>query len=288
MNTSVGMHDDPSVAHGVGQCYATYSDVEQKTWRNAMNALVEVLDARCAVPYKPALKACGLTRDHIPRQSEIDVAIGEFGWTSVMVDSFIPPPEFMYLQAKCTIPITRFVRAATQVGYTPIPDIIHEAAGHLPMLTEPNFRRFMQRFGEEGQALSFSELDLRVYESQKVLAEYASREAACQTTLDAMATELGALRDEQQRALTPACMVSRFHWWTVEYGLIGEDAKIFGAGLLSSSQEALATDATHRLRLSLDCLDYPYEISRMQPQLFVVDDWDHLNDQFDQLMRAIS
>ncbi|MGY0038172.1 hypothetical protein [Pedobacter sp. NJ-S-72] len=35
-------------------------------------------------------------------------------------------------------------------------------------------------------------------------------------------------------------LLSRLHWWTVEYGLIGSltDPKIYGAGLLSSIGES--------------------------------------------------
>ena len=60
----------------------------------------------------------------------------------------------MALQAQRVLPITRHVRAQSQLGFTPIPDIIHEAAGHLPMLVEPEYRRFLERFGEEGSDLS--------------------------------------------------------------------------------------------------------------------------------------
>ena len=37
-------------------------------------------------------------------------------------------------------------------------------------------------------------------------------------------------------------LLSRLHWWTVEYGLIGtlENPKIYGAGLLSSIGESVS------------------------------------------------
>ena len=106
--------------------------------------------------------------------------------------------------------------------------------------------------------------------------------------MDRLHDELETLRVQQKEALTPACLLSRFHWWTVEYGLIGQDAKLYGAGLLSSSTEALASDDTPKKRLSLDCLEYDYEISRMQPQLFVADDWSHLNDELTRVTRHIA
>lgn len=278
----------PVAQFSISQRYDRYSDSDHESWRCAMHALIHVLESRCAVPYASALRQCGLRTNRLPKLTEINQALSHFGWHSVMVDSFIPPPKFMELQAQRILPITRHVRTSSQLGYTPIPDIIHEAAGHLPMLVDPEYRRFLQRFGEEGKRLAYSELDERVYLAQKRFAEYAGLPFPDINRLDELRRELDSLRSQQKKALTPACLLSRFHWWTVEYGLVGQDAKLFGAGLLSSSTEALATDRTKRLRLSMDCLDFDYEISKMQPQLFVADDWTHLHDELSAVMRYVA
>ena len=288
MNLACETHLAPVAQFSVSQRYDRYSDSDQESWRCAMHALVHVLESRCAVPYTRSMRLCGLRSDRLPKMSEINQALSRFGWSTVMVDSFIPPPIFMSLQAQRILPITRQVRAHSQLGYTPIPDIIHEAAGHLPMLVEPEYRRFLQRFGNEGERLAYSKLDKRVYLAQKRYAEYAGLFDPDVATLNRMREELEDLRVQQKKALTPACLLSRFHWWTVEYGLVGKEAKLFGAGLLSSSTEALATDETPQLRLTLDCLDVDYEISKMQPQLFKADDWAHLNSQLTDVMRYIT
>src|SRR5690554_3014408 len=54
-----------------------------------------------------------------------------------------------------------------------------------------------------------------------------------------------------------AALLSRLHWWTVEYGLVGdvEDYKIFGAGLLSSiaeSQRCLDNEAVKKTPLTVN------------------------------------
>ena len=278
----------PVAQFSVSQRYDRYVDADHESWRCAMRALANVLESRCAVPYVKALRECGLSMLRLPKLSEINQALERFGWQTVMVDSFIPPPAFMALQAERILPITRFVRAHSQLGYTPIPDIIHEAAGHLPMLVDSDYRCFLQRFGEIGKNLKYSDLDEQVYLAQKRYAEYAGLHRNEISTLNSLRSELEDLRRRQKDALTPACLLSRFHWWTVEYGLVGEDAKLFGAGLLSSSTEALATDETPQRRLSLECLEFDYEISRMQPQLFVADDWSHLNDQLIRVLAHIS
>lgn len=287
MKSALDLSFDPLAQYGVAQRYDRYVAEDHETWQRALQSLVATLESRCAVPYAAALQACGLNSCRLPRLVEINQGIGRYGWNAVMVDSFIPPTVFMSFQASKTLPITRQVRAMNQLLYTPIPDIIHEAAGHLPMLVDSQYRAFMQRFGEIGEGMRFSTLDERVYTAQKDFAEYAAQEQADQATLSAMQVELESLRKTQAKALTPACLVSRFHWWTVEFGLIGPDALLYGAGLLSSAGEAISSDKTSKRRLSLDCLDFDYEISQMQPQLFVADDWAHLNDELERLQAHI-
>jgi phenylalanine-4-hydroxylase len=72
------------------------------------------------------------------------------------------------------------------------------------------------------------------------------------------------------------------YWWTAEYGLVGrlEAPKLYGAGLLSSIGEAehCLTDAVRKVPLSLACTTTGYDITRMQPQLFVARDFGHLNE----------
>src|SRR5438067_2531373 len=81
-------------------------------------------------------------------------------------------------------------------------------------------------------------------------------------------------------------LLSRLHWWTVEYGLIGtlENPKIYGAGLLSSigeSSTCMAADVK-KLWYTPETLNYPYDITKPQPQLFVTPNFQNLIDVLEQ------
>ena len=82
------------------------------------------------------------------------------------------------------------------------------------------------------------------------------------------------------RFVSESTRASRLYWWTAEYGLVGTPAapRLYGAGLLSSIGEAehCLTGAVEKLPLSAGCADVAYDITRMQPQLFVARDFDHL------------
>jgi phenylalanine-4-hydroxylase len=91
------------------------------------------------------------------------------------------------------------------------------------------------------------------------------------------------LKGLRERDDTPseAALLTRLHWWTVEYGLVGsmEDYKIFGAGLLSSlgeSQRCVDDLRVRKIPLTVNAVNTPYDITTEQPQLFVTKSCKHL------------
>ena len=74
--------------------------------------------------------------------------------------------------------------------------------------------------------------------------------------------------------------IRNLHWWTVEYGLIGtvKNPKIYGAGLLSSiaESESCLKPAVKKIPYNIDAVDIAFDITEMQPQLFVTPNYRHL------------
>src|SRR6185312_8469044 len=66
-------------------------------------------------------------------------------------------------------------------------------------------------------------------------------------------------------------LLSRLHWWTVEYGLIGtlENPKIYGAGLLSSIGESVSClePDVKKIPYSIEAAQTAFDITTKQPQL---------------------
>ena len=77
-------------------------------------------------------------------------------------------------------------------------------------------------------------------------------------------------------------LLSRLHWWTVEYGLIGplDKPKIYGAGLLSSIGESVSClePNVKKIPYSIDAENVPFDITTKQPQLFVTRDFQQLGE----------
>jgi len=94
------------------------------------------------------------------------------------------------------------------------------------------------------------------------------------------------------REASEATLASRLYWWTAEYGLVGPlDAPlIYGAGLLSSAGEAVHClgPEVERVPLTAACADEAFDITRMQPRLFVARDFEQLFEVLDQLESTLS
>lgn len=270
--------------YSISQEYQSYTAENHRTWQLATTELEQALVGHTAVDYRAAFKETGMSVDHVPSLKNINEALARFGWQAIVVEGFIPPDVFMTLQANKVLPITRSIRSESQLGYTPVPDILHEAAGHLPMLYHEEYRRFLQRLGEIGARVHLTELDMQLYEKQKALAEHEASDQVRPEQLELMRAEIrAAVALANSRPTSTARRIARFHWWTVEYGLIGPDHLIYGAGLLSSVHEVKRfRDAPH-VRLSVDCCEQSFDIDDVQPLYYVADSWQHLHEVLDAL-----
>src|SRR5260370_6884264 len=96
------------------------------------------------------------------------------------------------------------------------------------------------------------------------------------------ATKLVEHRQKTLGEPSEMALLSRLHWWTVEYGLIGtlENPKIYGAGLLSSIGESVSClePGVKKIPYAIDAMNTAFDITTRQPQLFVCRDFQHLKD----------
>jgi len=263
----------------VSQHYERYTSIDHAVWRYVMRQNYSYLKDVAYYPYIPGLKAAGLTIDRIPDLQEMNGALGKIGWGAVTVDGFIPPAAFMEFQAYRVLVIAADIRTLAHIEYTPAPDIIHESAGHAPIIADKDYHEYLSYFGSIGTKAMFSAQDFELYEAIRALSILKEQPNTDPTEIK-KAEELVLHRQENIGEPSEMALLSRLHWWTVEYGLIGtlDNPKIYGAGLLSSIGESfscLQPDVA-KLHYAIDAVDYPYDITKPQPQLFVTPDFQSL------------
>src|SRR6201982_3699026 len=265
----------------VDQRYEEYTPVDHAVWRFIMRQNIFFLKEYAHKIYFQGLLDTGISFERIPRIEEMNDILGRIGWGAVAVDGFIPPAAFMEFQAYKVLVIACDMRQIHHIEYTPAPDIVHEAAGHAPIIVDREYSEYLQRFGEVGAKAMSSKKDFELYQAIRHLSILKEQPDADQKEVDE-ATKLVEHRQKTLGEPSEMALLSRLHWWTVEYGLIGalEDPKIYGAGLLSSIGESVSClePAVKKIPYSIDAMNQPFDITTKQPQLFVCRDFQHLKD----------
>lgn len=290
MNSQNGIsYDNAAVAScpkhllqfAVDQRYDDYTPVDHAVWRFIMRQNIFFLKEYAHKVYFQGLLNTGISFERIPRIQEMNDILAKIGWGAVAVDGFIPPAAFMEFQAYKVLVIACDMRQIHHIEYTPAPDIVHEAAGHAPIIVDREYSEYLQRFGEVGAKAMSSKKDFELYQAIRHLSILKERPNADPKEVDE-ATKLVEHRQKTLREPSEMALLSRLHWWTVEYGLIGtlENPKIYGAGLLSSIGESVSCLelAVKKIPYSIDAQTYAFDITTKQPQLFVCRDFGHLKD----------
>lgn len=265
----------------VDQRYDDYTPVDHAVWRFIMRQNGFFLREYAHKVYFQGLLETGISFERIPRIDEMNEILGKIGWGAVAVDGFIPPAAFMEFQAYKVLVIACDMRQLNHIEYTPAPDIVHEAAGHAPIIVDREYSDYLQRFGEIGAKAMSSKKDFELYEAIRHLSILKELPDSAPEEVEAATKKV---EDRQQNLGEPSemALISRLHWWTVEYGLIGtlEQPKIYGAGLLSSIGESVSCLESHvkKLSYSIEAVETAFDITTKQPQLFVCRDFQHLRD----------
>lgn len=262
------------------QNYEEYTPINQAVWRYVMRKNVDYLSKVAHSSYLEGLQKTGISIENIPSMYGMNRILKEIGWAAVAVDGFIPPNAFMEFQAYNVLVIASDIRQLENIEYTPAPDIIHEGAGHAPIIANPEYAEYLRRFGEIGCKAISSAHDYEIYEAIRELSILEEAEGTPESELIRIRSKV---EDLQAKSTEPSemALIRNLHWWTVEYGLIGtvENPKIYGAGLLSSIGESewCMTDKVKKIPYSIEAAYQGFDITKPQPQLYVTKDFAELS-----------
>jgi phenylalanine-4-hydroxylase len=275
----------------VDQNYEKYTPIDQAVWRYVMRQNYSYLKNVAYYPYIKGLHRAGLSIEYIPDLQTMNDNLGKIGWGAVTVDGFIPPAAFMEYQAYRVLVIAADIRQINHIEYTPAPDIIHESAGHAPIIADTDYNNYLSYFGSIGAKAMFSAKDFELYEAIRKLSILKEAVNADEFAIARAEKELRYIIENMGEPSEMA-LLGRLHWWTVEYGLIGtlENPKIYGAGLLSSIGESASCMQRDVVKLwyNIDTINYAYDITKPQPQLFVTETFQNLIDVLEEFANTMA
>lgn len=273
------------------QDYEDYTPINQAVWRYVMRKNVDYLSKVAHNSYLEGLKKTGLEIENIPNMYGMNRILKEIGWAAVAVDGFIPPNAFMEFQAYNVLVIASDIRQLEHIEYTPAPDIIHEGAGHAPIIANPEYAEYLRRFGEIGCKAISSHKDYEMYEAIRLLSILKEAEGTPQQEIDAAEKAVEDLQNDMGE-MSEMSKIRNLHWWTVEYGLIGtlENPKIYGAGLLSSIGESAwcMTHEVAKIPYNISAAEQSFDITKPQPQLFVTPDFAYLSEVLEEFANTMA
>lgn len=250
----------------IEQAYDLYSPENHQSWNQLYRRIQPRWERYANDHFLKGIGALNLSPDRIPRLEAINQRLRPLtGFQAKAVSGYVPGFLFFDCLRRREFPTTITIRPPERMDYLPEPDIFHDVAGHVPMHTERAFADTLVRFGD-----------------------------CAHTAVEITASVRNA--GERARRLTNIIKaMSRFFWFTVEFGLMRGRQGIcaYGSGLLSSYgelQHAIESDEVQRYPVQLEWLiNQGAEIDHYQPLLFIVDSFDHLFDLVDRLeqwMRA--
>ncbi|MCG8329631.1 MAG: aromatic amino acid hydroxylase [Chitinophagales bacterium] len=273
------------------QNYEDYTPINQAVWRYVMRKNVDYLSKVAHKSYVEGLRKTGIEIEKIPSMYGMNRILKEIGWAAVAVDGFIPPNAFMEFQAHKVLVIASDIRQLENIEYTPAPDIVHEAAGHAPIIANPDYAEYLRRLGAIGAKAILSKYDVDLYEAVRKLSILKEAESTDEKEIEAAAKEVERL---QEMEVDPSEMaqIRNLQWWSVEYGLVGDmdDPKIYGAGLLSSIGESkwCMNEEVKKLPYSIQAAKQDFDITKPQPQLFTTPDFSYLMEVLEEFANTLS
>jgi phenylalanine-4-hydroxylase len=135
----------------IPQRWSDYTTAEHAIWNLLFRRQVRQLQDRVAPAFLKGVDALGLRPNGIPRFADLNERLEDLtGWSVVAVPGIVPEAIFFDHLAHRRFVAGRFIRTAAQLDYLQEPDVFHDVFGHVPLLANPAYAKYMQAYGEAG------------------------------------------------------------------------------------------------------------------------------------------
>ena len=133
------------------QDWAAYTAADHATWRTLYARQAALLPRHAAAAFREGLARLDFTTG-VPDFAAASIRLrAATGWSLVAVPGLLPDDAFFAHLAARRFPATRWIRRPEELDYIVEPDIFHDAFGHVPLLTQPDFARFLEAYGRLGE-----------------------------------------------------------------------------------------------------------------------------------------
>ncbi|WMW81452.1 phenylalanine 4-monooxygenase [Undibacterium cyanobacteriorum] len=155
-----GDYEHMDAHYVVQQDWDAYTEAEHELWRKLYQRQLALLPGRACQEFIDALEKMDAA-DGIPVFEKTSKELfAATGWTIVAVPGLIPELTFFDHLANRRFPVTVWLRKPEEFNYIVEPDVFHDFFGHVPLLFNPVFADYIQRYGQGGlKAMKLGGLD---------------------------------------------------------------------------------------------------------------------------------
>ncbi|HMN46962.1 MAG TPA: phenylalanine 4-monooxygenase [Povalibacter sp.] len=146
-----GDYSQARADYTIEQQWDRYTDEDHAIWQTLYARQIHMIERYAAPEFVAGTRTLNALPDRIPRIDDTNRILEPLsGWKIVAVPGLIPEEQFFAHLANRRFPVTVWIRKRCELDYLVEPDIFHDFFGHVPLLTNPPFARFMQAYGEAG------------------------------------------------------------------------------------------------------------------------------------------
>lgn len=155
-----GNYEHMDAHYVVQQDWAAYTEAEHELWRKLYQRQAALLPGRACDEFIEALAKMDISAGIPVFEKTSNALFAATGWTIVAVPGLIPELTFFDHLANRRFPVTVWLRKPEEFNYIVEPDVFHDFFGHVPLLFNPVFADYMQRYGQGGlKAMRLGGLD---------------------------------------------------------------------------------------------------------------------------------
>jgi phenylalanine-4-hydroxylase len=136
----------------IDQNWSSYSAQEHDRWNRLFVRQTKLLPGRACNEFLVSKSKLEISLAGIPDFAILSNRLTKLtGWSVVAVAGLLPDAAFFEHLANRRFPAGAFIRPEAEFDYLEEPDVFHDVFGHVPLLANPAYARFLEAYGKGGR-----------------------------------------------------------------------------------------------------------------------------------------
>lgn len=269
-----------------------FSCVNHEVWKISLERKARFIDQyeKFILPeYVEGFFELDFSLDKIPSLDQINQRLSKTDWSATYINGFLHQSYYANLLVNRIVPISQHVRDIRQIDYAPLPDMIHDIIGHLPMLFSEEYCCFLSKLSLVMKNAKANDLENRLFFLYDHSAKLLEQAKPDHSEVKILQKEIQSVEEELNRNPSLFNLLGRFFMWSIEFGVMCRNNKMqfYGAGLSSSQSESLrfCEMKTNMYPFTYQVVDTSYNFSAFQNQFFYANSFEELSEELNKLMQ---